>query len=52
MLEALRKAWPAVSPISTDVAISLGTAVTFVWLLSHGFVQPFAIYLLELYLAL
>lgn len=52
MLEALRKAWPAVSPLSTELVISLGTVVTFAWLLAHGFVQPFAIYLLELYLAL
>ena len=51
MLEALRKALPAVSPISTDAAISFATVVTFVWLLANDFVQPFAIYLLELYLA-
>ena len=51
MLEALRKAVPVVSPLSTDAVISFGTLVTFVWLLANGFVQPFAIYLLELYLA-
>ena len=52
MLEALRKAMPAVSPLSTDAVISFGTLVAFVWLLAHGYVQPFAVYLLELYLAL
>lgn len=52
MLDALRKAQPAVSPLFTDAVISLGTAGIFVWLLAQGFVQPFAIYLLELYLAL
>ncbi len=51
MLEALRNALPAVSPLSTDAVISFGTLVTFVWLLANDFVQPFAIYLLELYLA-
>jgi len=51
MLEALRKAVPAVSPFSTDAAISFGILVTFVWLMANDFVQPFGIYLLELYLA-
>ena len=51
MLAALRKAVPAVTPLSTDAVISFGTVAAFVWLLANGFVQPFAIYLLELYLA-
>lgn len=52
MLDLLRKAQPAVSPISTDAVISVGTVSAFLWLLTQGFVHPFAIYLLELYLAL
>ncbi|MCP4203285.1 MAG: hypothetical protein GY769_15285 [bacterium] len=52
MLEALRKVLPVVSPVSMDVVISLGTLVSFAWLLANGFVQPLAVYLLELYLAL
>lgn len=52
MYQALRKALPIVSPTSTDVAISATTAVAFAWLLDKGLVQPFAVYLLELYLAL
>ncbi len=52
MLDVLRKALPAVSPVSTDATIAFGTLVAFVWLLANGFVQPIAIYLLELYLSL
>ncbi|MFQ5526815.1 MAG: hypothetical protein ACE5GX_11205 [Thermoanaerobaculia bacterium] len=52
MLEAIRKAVPAVSPVSMDVILAVGTFATFMWLLVNGYVRPLAIYLLELYLAL
>lgn len=52
MLDVLRKAFPTTAPLSADAAVSLVTLSAFVWLLTHGFVQPFAVYLLELYLAL
>jgi len=51
MLEALRKSVPAVSPLSTDAAISFGILIAFVWLIANEFGQPFGIYILELYLA-
>ncbi len=52
MLAALRKALPAVSPVSIEKLVAAATAGTFLWLLAHGYVQPVAIYLLELYLSL
>lgn len=52
MLDSIRKAVPAVSPISIDWLVAVGTVATFLWLLVQGTIQPLAIYLLELYLAL
>ncbi len=51
MLEALRKAVPAISPISIDGILAVATTAAFLWLLVHGYIRPLAIYLLELYLA-
>lgn len=52
MLDALRKSVPVVLPVSADWFVAIGTVATFMWLLAHGTIQPLAIYLLELYLAL
>jgi hypothetical protein len=50
MLETLRRTVP-ISALPLDGLIAAGTGIAFFWLLTHGYVRPFAIYLLELFLS-
>ena len=50
MLETLRRAVP-ISALPLDGLIAAGTGFAFLWLLSHGYIRPFAVYLLELFLS-
>lgn len=53
MLESIRKAVPYPSLIlPAEAAVAVLTTACFVWLLMNGYVQPIAIFLLELYLSL
>lgn len=49
MLQALRKI-VALPRVPAEVFAATGTLAAFLWLLAHGFVQPVAVYLLELFL--
>ena len=50
MLETVRRSL-ALPRLRIDVALSVATTVSFGWLLANDFLQPFAVYLLQLYLA-
>ena len=50
MLEAIRKA-AALPRISIHALITVVTITAFLWLLVNDLIQPFAILLLQLYLA-
>jgi hypothetical protein len=50
MLESIRKA-VLVPAIPLEGMVAVGTGAAFVWLLAKGYIQPLAIYFLELYLS-
>lgn len=50
MLETVRRAVP-ISALPVDGLVAVGTGAAVFWLLTQGYVRPFAIYLLELYLS-
>jgi len=52
MLESARKVIAvAVPQLPVKVLLSVGTLVSFGWLLTEDLIHPFAVYLLQLYLA-
>ena len=50
MLEMTRKAVAVLPRLSIETLATVGTVLTFAWLLAHDLVQPIAVYLLELFL--
>lgn len=50
MLDTVRRSL-AIPRLRIDVALAAATTVSFGWLLANDFLQPLAVYLLQLYLA-
>ena len=50
MLESIRRV-VTVPEIPVKALLSVGTLISFVWLLGQDLIHPLAIYLLQLYLA-
>lgn len=50
MLETVRRSL-ALPKLRIDVALTAVTTVSFGWLLVNDYIQPLAVYLLQLYLA-
>ena len=50
MYSTIRKAIAPSLALPIEWIVSVGTLFAFLWLLAQGYIQPIAIYLLELYL--